>query len=284
MPVLLDTGCSKVVDSCKNMLSALGYVHVETSMEIIVCVHACDDTACIHMPYGCHHATGFRVLMPVESNTYRAAWARMSPSQAILNTIKESFNVRVPSYLPGINLEDMFIDPKTGRRFFYRPKASFVHCLDRESGESHHKIVDCEMWRCGFYILQTVWLRCASMACALHVPRQGKLQSQYLPDHRWEPGRSNTFLSSAAFAKAHTVLFLTKHALTGVLDARQHRVVDVRQLVESVESFLSHKHEGKKSDVFGWRGFFLTREQRLRVACEVGKIVAENLGHLTFAW
>ena len=283
MLVLLDTGCSKVVDSCKNMLSALGFGHVETSLEITVGVHACDGAACSHIPQGCHHATGFCVLGEVESSTYREAWARTSPSQAILIAIKEAFNVRVSSYLPGINLEDMFIDSKTGRRFYYKPKANSVHCLDRESGASHHQIDDCEKWRCGFYILQTVWLRCASQACALQVPREGKLQSQYLPDPSWIPGKTNTILSSAAFAQTHTLTFLNNHPLTGV-EARKHRVVDVVQLVKSVKAFLSHKHEGKRTDVFGWRGFFLTDDQRLRVACEVGKIVSDNLGHLSFAW
>jgi hypothetical protein len=97
------------------------------------------------------------------------------------------------------------------------------------------------------------------------------------------PGKTNTILSSAAFAQKHTLHFLKEHGLTGV-DSTKHRVVDVRQLVKTVESFLSHKHEGKDFDVFGWCRFFLTEEQRLRVACEVGKIVSDNLGHLTFAW
>ena len=282
MLVLLDTACSKVVDSCKNMLSALGFVHVETSLEITVGVHACDAAACSHIPEGCHHATGLRVLGQVESSIYRKEWARTSPSQAILIAIKDAFNVRVPSYLPGINLEDMHIDPKTGRRFYYKPKADSTHCLDRESGASHHQIDDCEEWRCGFYILQTVWLRCASVACGLQVPREGQLQSQYLPDPRWKPGKTNTILSSAAFAQNHTLCFLNNFR-TGV-EARKHRVVDVRQLVKSVQLFLEHKHKGKRTDVFGWRGFFLTDEQQLRVACEVGKIVSDNLGHLSFAW
>ena len=121
------------------------------------------------------------------------------------------------------------------------------------------------------------------MACARQVPAEGKLQSQYLPDPSWVPGKTNTILSSAAFAHKHTLQFLKKCGWTGV-DATKHRFVDVQQLVETVESFLSHKHKDKASDVFGWRKFFLTEEQRLRVACEVGKIVSDNLGHLTFAW
>ena len=71
--------------------------------------------------------------------------------------------------------------------------------------------------------------------------------------------------------------------MTGV-NATAHRVVDVRELVKTVNSFLSHKHAGKESEVFGWRKFFMTEAQRRRVACEVGKIVSDNLGHLTFAW
>ena len=283
MIVVLDTGWSKVVDSCYNMLFALGFGGVEASLEITVGVHACGDAECSHIPQGCHHATGYRVLGEVESSTYRAAWACVSPSQAILNTIKETFNVKVPSYLPGINLEDMFIDPGTGRRFFYRPGANCGHFLDRQRAASHHQIDNCEVWRCGFYILQTVWLRCASVACALQVPYEGKLQSQYLPDPNWVPGKTNTILSSAAFAHQNTLFFIKEFGLTGV-DATTHRVVDVRDLVKTVQSFLSHKHKGKASDVFGWRRFFLTEEQRLRVACEVGKIVSDNLGHLTFAW
>ena len=128
-------------------------------------------------------------------------------------------------------MEDMFIDPKTKRRFFYQPLAGSVHFQDRPSSASHHQMDDCEVWRCGFYILQTVWLRCASVACARQVPSyEGKLQSQYLPDPSWVPGKTNTILSSAAFAHKHTRLYLTEFGLTGV-DATTHRVVDVRELV-----------------------------------------------------
>ncbi len=283
MIVLIGTGCSKVLDSCSNMLIALGIRRAEASLEITVGVHACGDAECSHRPEGCHHATGYRVLGEVENSNYRAAWARVSPPQAILDSIKETFNVKVPSHLPGIDLMDMFIDPRTEKRFYYPPKASSVHFQDRQSGESHHQIDDCEVWRCGFYILQTVWLRCASVAFAWQVPHEGKLQSEYLPDPNWGPGKTNTVRSSAAFAQTHTAQFLREFGLTGV-DATKHRVVDVRQLVRTVESFLSHKHKGKTTDFLGWRRFFLTEAQRLRVACEVGKIVSDNLGHLTFAW
>ena len=280
---MLDTGCSKVVASCYTMLSALGLGGRDESLDITVCVHACANPQCCYRPSNCYHANAYLVLDEAESRDHRAAWTRVSSTQAVVNEIKEAFHVKIPLNLPGIEMEDMFVDVKTKRRFYYPPKANSVHVKDRKSGDSHHSIDDCEQWRCGFYILQTVWLRCASVAFAGEVPSDGKLQSRYLPNPNWKPGKSNTIMCSHFFAHSHTKLYVTDYGLRGV-EAKEHRVVNVQDLIKTVQSFIVHKHQGKTRDLFGWNNFSMTKKQILQAACEVGKIVSQNLGYLTFAW
>ena len=54
-------------------------------------------------------------------------------------------------------------------------------------------------------------------------------------------------------------------------------------LARSLIQFMEAKALSIDKDLFGWKGFWLTEAQRDRIACEVAKVVFDNLGRLTFA-
>ena len=190
------------------------------------------------------------------------AWTRKSPSRRVLELLDQEFHVQVPADLCGIELEDMFVDAETGRRFFYAPTNGSVHFLDRET--SHREIGE-EVWRCGFHITQNLWQRCATLCFDGLLPFHHQFQSAYLPDPAWSHGRTDSICSSAAFARQMCKAFL-KTGLRRV-DASQHTIYDVRLLVKSLLSFLDENNRGQTNRWFGWKGFFMDRQRRVHAPC-----------------
>ena len=113
------------------------------------------------------------------------------------------------------------------------------------------------------------------------VPHNQEFRSRYLPDPSWTPGKTNTIWSSVAFGHQATKDLLHS-GLCGINPA-EHKVYDVSRLAASLIHFMNKKVEFKHIDMFGWKKFWMEPIQRKQVACEVAKIVFDNLGRLTFA-
>ena len=269
----------QVVDSCSAVAVALGFAGGRLPQDVTLSLHACDSSGCVHRAEDSTHIKTYNVLSDDELNEYRTSWTRNSPSQIVLKVLLREFAVSVPADLCGIELLDMFRDSTTGNLFHYPPKPGAVHRKDQV--DSHHSI-DPELWRCAFYVSQILWQRCATLCFDGQLPLTFPgFRSQYLPDPSWIPGRTNTIWSSGAFGQKTTKALL-QNGLDGV-DEAQHKVHDVTLLARSLIQFLKAKAQSIDKNMFGWTGFWLTEAQRDRVACEVAKVVFDNLGRLTFA-
>ena len=266
------------MDSCSAVAVALGFTGGRIPQDVTLSLHACDSSGCLHRAEDSIHLKTYTVLSDDELNEYRTSWTRKSPSQIVLEDLHREFHVWVPADLCGIELTDMFVDPKTGKLFHYQPKPASVHHQDQE--QSHHDF-EAERWRCAFYVSQILWQRCATLGFDGELPLNQEFRSRYLPDSSWIPGKTNTIWSSSAFGDKHTKPLL-QSGLDGV-DEAHHKVHDVTKLARSLILFLNSKVKDKDKDMFGWTGFWLTHAERDRVACEVAKVVFDNLGRLTFA-
>ena len=269
----------QVVDSCSAVAVALGFAGGRLPQDVTLSLHACDSFGCVHRAEDSTHIKTFNVLSDDELNEYRTSWTRNSPSQIVLKVLLREFAVSVPADLCGIELLDMFRDSTTGNLFHYPPKPGAVHRQDQV--DSHHSI-DPELWRCAFYVAQILWQRCATLCFDGELPLTFPGNwSQYLPDPSWRPGQTNSIWSSWAFGQKTTKPLL-RNGLNGV-DAAQHQVHNVTLLARSLIQFMEAKAISSDKDLFGWKGFWLTEAQRKRIACEVAKVVFDNLGRLTFA-
>ena len=266
------------MDSCSAVAVALGFAGGRIPQDVTLSLHACDSSGCLYREEDSTHIKTYTLLSEEDLNEYRTSWTRKSRSQIVLEDLHREFAVWVPADLCGIELVDMFVDPKTGKLFHYQPKPASVHHQDQE--QSHHDF-EAERWRCAFYVSQILWQRCATLGFDGELPLNQEFRSRYLPDPSWKPGKTNTIWSSSAFGGTHTKTLL-KRGLDGV-DEAQHKVHDVTKLARSLIRFLNSKVQDKDKDMFGWTGFWLTSAERARVACEVAKVVSDNLGRLTFA-
>ena len=109
----------------------MGFVGGQLPRDFDLSLHACDCTSFPHGPEGSFHIRA-TVLTAQEMKEYSVAWTRKSSSRRVLELLDQEFQVQVPADLCGIELEDMFVDAETGRRFFYAPNGGSVHFLDRE--------------------------------------------------------------------------------------------------------------------------------------------------------
>ena len=266
------------MDSCSAVAVALGFTGGRIPQDVTLSLHACDSSGCLHRAEDSIHLKTYTVLSDDELNEYRTSWTRNSPSQIVLEVLHKEFTVWVPADLCGIELLDMFRDSATNKLFHYEPKPGSVHRKDQEN--SHHSF-DPESWRCAFYVSQILWQRCATLCFDGQLPLNQEFRSQYLPDPSWKPGKTNTIWSSGAFGQKTTKALL-QNGLDGVEEA-EHKVYDVTRLARSLIQFLKAKAQFINKDMFGWTGFWLTEAQRDRVACEVAKVVFDNIGRLTFA-
>jgi hypothetical protein len=217
-------------------------------------LHVCPNSQCVSSHAVCHRVTGYRMLTGSEQDDFQQSWFRQTAADRVVEVLRATYGVRVLLSETGLPLEDMF-----------RPEAKFHHQFDRE------------LYRCGFYIMQTLWQQLRRYA----YDGDGT-DASYYRHPSWFPGVSSTIRSSVVFANKNTSFFMTSFLL-GV-DGLQHKVFDVLALVESLRAFILHKQPISKNGAvwgaFGWSRFELDLPQRLYVACIVGKIVCDNLGQL----
>lgn len=266
----------QVVDSCPAIAEALGFTGGKIPREVHLDFHVCDLPDCAARADNYVHIRAYTSLNIDDFDEYRKAWTRKSTSEIVVETLEREFEVRVPISLRGIELQDMFPDPKTGKRFYYQPTPDSVHRDDRK--RTHH-LNDPEHWRCGFYVCQILWLRSATRCFDGDVPHNEELRSRYIPEPSWPPGKTSTIRSSVIFGQQFAKALIID--LQGI-NSSEHKVNDVSALVNSLMFFMDKKAESKQNSMFGWKNFWMRRNQRKQVACEVAKIVYETIGRLTF--
>jgi hypothetical protein len=268
--------CSQVADSSPDMANAINFTTEQLRAESIVMFHACEvGPDCKHCPIHSTHINSYAVFDSDAAQVVEVTWVRLplvSHNVAVVQKLFQRYAVAVPVDTTGIPVVDMFTDPISRRRFYYNPTTAAKHIFDRAPKERHHSFTD-ELWRCGFYIMQTLWL-----VCTRHV----YAEAIYTPHPAWVPGKTSTILSHVAFAKQYTSCFLNKQSIAGVAEL-SHSVTDVVKLADAINAFFHTKLQNNGTGLFGWKNFSLNPDHCLRMSCHVAKIVADCLASLSFS-